>query len=84
MILRLLPFLQKEPGAFREEWLAKWKLLDEAFQLHIGSLAVPGKPVFAALEKFVEMTFPFSPEETSYIDRGPEVDGNGDTGESAS
>jgi len=68
MLLRVLPFLQLEPGAFGAEWARKWGILDESFRFYVESLDRLGKPIGRALAALVDVKFAFSPD-TAYSER---------------
>jgi hypothetical protein len=68
MLLRTFPFIQLKPGAFGDQWAARWHLLDAAFRAASDALADMGKPIGKSIVKLLDSKFPFVPETTGYVE----------------
>lgn len=66
LLLRTLPFLQPQGGAFGKEWMAQWRLLDDSFRYLVEDMEHAGKPIARAVEHLVDVKFAFSPSTTWY------------------
>lgn len=67
LLLRLLPLLQPEPGAFGAPWKHDWQLLNNSFKQAANGFTREGKPIGEAIIELVEQKFSFSPELTCYV-----------------
>lgn len=65
LLLRTIPFLQLEPGAFGEEWREKWTVLDDSFRIMIEGLEKMGKKIAQAISVLINVKFTF-PEDLHY------------------
>lgn len=59
LILRLLPYLQKEENAFGEGWHGKYAVLDDSFRFMVHGLTTLGKRIGEAFITLVDTNFRF-------------------------
>ncbi len=68
MLLRTLPFLQLKEEAFGLGWAHRWTVLDESFRYMVAALDEIGKEIGGAIIHLVDSKFPFTPEQTHYVE----------------
>lgn len=69
MWLRVLPYLQLEPGGFGDEWKDKWHILDDSFLYMESDLKEIGKPeIVDAILELMRVKFSYDPT-LCYVDR---------------